>query len=283
MSDAAGSGTVTTGGQTTGDAGGGTSGTSGTATTGDWTSGLAEDMRGYVQSKGFKDPGSVVDSYRNLEKLMGAPKERLLRLPDKEDAPEWNDIYSRLGRPTDPKEYKLDVPPELGGPESFAWAGPAFHKAGISKRQAETLMGEWRQHAEKQMGDSRAQYQQKIDSDISGLKKEWGMAHDQNIAAAKIAAKQLGVTPEQIDQLENAMGFSGVIKMFHAIGTRTGEPGFVAQDTKGAAFGAMTPSEAQSRLSDKRRDPEFARKLQSGDAEVKREWETLHKFAYPET
>lgn len=280
MSDAAGTGAAA-GGQTTGDAGAGSATTQ--TTQGDWTSGLPEDVRGYVQSKGFKDPGSVVDSYRNLEKLMGAPKDRLLRLPDKEDAPEWNDIYARLGRPADPKEYKFDVPPELGGPDSFAWAGPAFHKAGISKRQAETLMGEWKQHAEKQVGETRAQYQAKIDADVAGLKKEWGMAHDQNIAAAKIAAKQLGVTPEQIDQLESAMGFSGVIKMFHAIGTKTGEHSFVGQDTKGAGFGAMTPSEAQSRLSDKRRDPDYARKLQAGDADAKREWEMLHRFAYPES
>ena len=33
----------------------------------DWTTGLNEDTRGFVQNRGFKDPGMVLDSYRNME------------------------------------------------------------------------------------------------------------------------------------------------------------------------------------------------------------------------
>src|SRR5690606_18358521 len=66
----------------------------------DWTSGFSDDLKGFVQNKGFKDPASVLDSYRNLEKLMGTPKERLLRLPENmDDANAMGEIYTRLGRP----------------------------------------------------------------------------------------------------------------------------------------------------------------------------------------
>ena len=69
----------------------------------DWTAGLPEEMKGYVQNKGFKDPSAVVESYRNFEKLMGVPQDRMIKLPEKaEDKAAWDSIYNRLGRPEKP-------------------------------------------------------------------------------------------------------------------------------------------------------------------------------------
>ena len=51
----------------------------------DWTSGLTDEMRGYVQNKGFKAPQDVVESYRNFEKLHGVPQDRILKLPENLD------------------------------------------------------------------------------------------------------------------------------------------------------------------------------------------------------
>jgi len=63
-----------------GSAGGGQPGAGGAG--GEWYAGIADEgLRGYVQTKGFKDPGALAESYRNLEKLQGVPQERLLKLP----------------------------------------------------------------------------------------------------------------------------------------------------------------------------------------------------------
>src|SRR4051812_7514574 len=66
----------------------------------DWTAGLNEATRGFVENRGFKDPQTLADSYVNLEKLMGVPKDRLLQVPEKDDDAEgWGKVYNRLGRP----------------------------------------------------------------------------------------------------------------------------------------------------------------------------------------
>ena len=79
-----------------------------------WTTGFTDELKGYVDAKGFKDAQSVVESYRNFEKIKGVPQERLLTLPEKDEDPSWNDVWKRLGRPDQPKDYQLEVPKEFG-------------------------------------------------------------------------------------------------------------------------------------------------------------------------
>ena len=73
----------------------------------DWTSGFNDELKGYVTSKGFKDPASVLESYRNSESLIGKLKgvgsDRIIGLPEKADAPEWKDNWNKLGTPKEAK------------------------------------------------------------------------------------------------------------------------------------------------------------------------------------
>src|SRR5690349_8033208 len=78
-----------------------------------WYSGFeSPELRGFVETKGWKDPGAAVESYRQLEKTIGVPAERLLKLPDKADAPEWKEIRAKVGvgAPEKPEDYGIPVP-----------------------------------------------------------------------------------------------------------------------------------------------------------------------------
>lgn len=247
------------------------------APTQDWYSSFNDDMKGYVQNKGFKDPAAVVDSYRNLEKLMGAPKERLLKLPEKDDSPEWNDIYSKLGKPSKPEEYNF----KLGNESDFKWAQQAFHEAGLTAKQAAALAEKWTGYQESSMKGQQEQFNQKIEQETVGLKKEWGMAYDKNIEQAKRAVSALGVPGEAIDALEKSIGFSAVMKMMHGLGSKLGEDSFVSGQNK-QNFGAMTPESAQNRITSLRGDPAFVQKYVAGDVSAREEMEKLHRWAYPD-
>jgi len=241
----------------------------------DWTSGLNEDLRGYVQNKGFKDPAAAIDSYRNLEKLMGVPKERLLKLPEKEDDPAWSEVHARLGRPASPDEYKID-----GDNKDFAkWAKETFHGLGLNKKQAEALFGKYNEfaqgHATKQM---ETQVQQAQASETS-LRKEWGAAYDQNVMTAKKAAMTFGLTKEVIDKLESAMGYADVMKFMSTIGSKVGEDSFVASTSSNRGFGVMTPEQAKNRIAGLKQDREFISKLSQGNAEARAEWDRLNQWA----
>lgn len=248
---------------------------------GDWMTGFNDETKGYVQNKGFKGPGDVIESYRNFEKLHGVPKERLLKLPEKDDAPEWNEIYDRLGRPKDAKEYQIKAPEGIQGDEQFAeFSRKTFHELGLTKKQGETLAAKWTEYAVGRAKAEGEQSQAKISQETESLKKEWGAAHDQNINVAKQGAREFGVSPEIIDQLEKQMGYSGVMKFFHNIGSKLGQHKFETGDgAKG--FGAMTPMQAQQKINDLKGDSAFRERLTKGDVAARSEWDQLHAWGYP--
>lgn len=248
----------------------------------DWTTGLSDELRGYVQNKGFKDPASALDSYRNLEKLMGAPKERLLKLPEGDDPAAWKEVYERLGRPADPKEYQVAPPKGVDDPEYVNWARETFHELGLPKKQAEALAQKLAERAESQMSAKAEAYQTNVAQSEAQLKKEWGAAFEQNLNIAKNAARAFGMSPELIDKLEASMGFEGVMKFMHQVGSKVGEGSYVAGENRQSGFGVMTPEAAQQRIRDLRSDASFIQRYTAGGATEKQEMERLHRWAYPE-
>lgn len=281
-------------GATGGDAGAGAAGAAGAPPAGtppagappaaatDWTSGFSDEAKGFIQNKGFKGPADLLESYRNMEKLMGAPKERILRLPEKDDDPAWNDIQARLGKPESPDKYSFKVDPAVADEQFDKWAREAFHKAGFTDKQAAKFMEEFSGYAKARQATQLESIKTKLDTEATQLKQEWGAAHDQNTNLAKRAAQELGISGEQIDQLEKVMGFAGVMKLFHSIGTKVGEAAFVSGSGGGGnGFAALTPQAALNRIAALRGDPGFVEKYVNGDAAARQEMEMLHRYAYP--
>jgi len=244
----------------------------------EWTNGLSDELKGYVQTKGFPDVPALVESYRNAEKLLGVPKEKLVRLPDKEDAPEWNQVYDKLGRPAKPEEYKYDAP-QGTDPEFLSWAKENFHKVGLTQKQAQSLLKEYNDLSASKANAQAEAMQAKLKTQENNLKKEWGAALNQNLGVAREAVKKYGFTNDHIDQLENIMGYDGVMKFFHKLGSATGEGSFVGS-TGPVGFGnAMTPAQARYQIKALISDPDFGQKLASGNVEARERWSNLHKMA----
>lgn len=254
--------------------------------TADWFESFDTEIKGYVQNKGWKDPGELLNSYRNLEKLTGAGPDKLVKLPSPEDTQGWDEFYSKIGRPESPDGYKLPVPEGDSG-EFAKVASSWFHELGLSETQAEKLAGKWNEYmgqAQQQMEvQQREQYQQTVQQDNAALQQEWGSAYEQNIQLAKVAAKEFGFDGPTIDKLEQALGFGGLMKMMQGIGSKIGEANFVSGDNGGAGrFGVMTPAQAQSQIKALQSDAGFVRRYTAGDAEARGQMEKLHKWAYPD-
>lgn len=241
-----------------------------------WTSGLSDELKGYVDTKGFKDPASVVDSYRNMEKLMGVPKERLLKLPDKEDAPEWGDIYQRLGRPEKPDGYKLELP-EGANKEFAEWAQERFHALGLTRKQGEALSAEWNKYMTEQGAKMSLEQEQRSKEEVAALKREWGSDFDRNTQAVDAAATALGLDEKQVAALGQALGKAQTLKLLHKISASTSEAGFVSGDAPG---GAMSANQAKLKIQELQSDREFGKRLVTGELQAKNLWDSLHKTAY---
>jgi hypothetical protein len=260
---------------------GGQGGTEGTPPpAGAWFESFADnDLKGWVQNKGFKDPAVAMDSYRNLEKLMGADKAgRTVVLPSKWDDPkEVEPFFEKLGRPKVPDGYKL---PEGADKDFGKWAQTTFHKAGLTDRQAEMVMAEWGGLVKGKTEATTAAKAAALAADREALGKEWGAAHDAKIATAKAAAKTFGFDAPTIDKLEDSLGYAGLMKFMAGLGEKIGEAPAVNGDGS-TPGGPVTPAAAAAQIKALRADPAFVDRYLKGDVDAKQKMEQLHKWANP--
>ena len=71
-----------------------------------WQDGFSDDMKGYIENKGFKDASSLAESYQSLEKLRGVPAENLLSFPaDSSDREAMLPVYAKMGMPETADKY----------------------------------------------------------------------------------------------------------------------------------------------------------------------------------
>jgi len=235
-----------------------------------------QELKGYVQNKGWKDPSELAVGYKNLEKLLGGEK---LPMPKGADDKEgWARVYDAMGRPKTADEYKLPVPE--GDPGTFAKAAAGkFHELGISQTQAEQLATWWNETQQGQMQQMQQQSAQKVEQDISALKGEWGQAWDENINLGSRAAKEFGLDQAKLTAIENAMGTGEMLKFMAKIGRGLTEHNFEGGNTT-QGFG-MTPAAAKERISALQADKDFSSKYLSGNADAQNEMRRLMGIAYP--
>lgn len=248
-----------------------------------WYNGADELTTGYIQNKGWKDPIEAVRSYQNLEKLLGADKAgNAVILPKPDATPEeLGAFYTRLGRPSDAKDYKINLPE--GTPTTYAdgFRSKAF-ELGLTAKQVEGL-AEWnQQYVGTTTQEAQAAKAAALQAEQAELQQAWGSAYTQELAKAQAAARGLGVSPEVIDKLSDAMGHKATMEFFRAIGNRMGEAEFVAGDKREAFGSALTPEQAKSQIESLKSDKDFMKKYVNGDAEARLKMERLHQFAFPE-
>ena len=248
-----------------------------------WLEGADEVTVGYVQNKGWEKPTQVLESYRNLEKLMGADRAgNTVILPKPDASPEEvGKFFDRLGRPADAAGYKIAVP-EGGDPEFAKTAGSWFHELGLTAKQGEALAAKWNEYAGSVQTQHQTQTQQQIQADELALRTEWGAAHTQNLAAAQAAARGLGMDEATINKLEASLGYKGTMELFHKIGSKMGESEFVSGNKTEKFGSAMTPGQAQAQIRTLMADKNYVARYLSKDASAVAEMQRLHEFAYPE-
>lgn len=243
----------------------------------DWSSGFSDDLKGYVQNKGFKDPAAVVDSYRNLEKLVGV-KDKLLQVPDNlGDEKAMESVWNKLGRPEKPEGYGFKA---AEGEEKFTkWASETFHKLGLNSNQAKALMESYGQMSQAEQAEIQNGIKANNEKMASELKTKWGAAHDQNLKIASTAAQQFGIDADTLTKIEGAMGFAKTMDLLHTIGSKIGEATFEGGDGAKGGFGkVLTPSQAQTKLSELMTNEDWSKKYLNGGAQEKAEMENLLKM-----
>lgn len=256
--------------------------------------GYQPDEQAFIANKGWGSERDLFTSYRELEKMRGVPKERLLVRPEREDDAEgWSAFYGQLGRPEKADGYEL---PEIQLGEGQADIREAFraqaHAVGLNKSQARKL-ADWFVSQGGQLQEAsqrdRATRQELEDRE---LRTEWGQEYEPNIGKAREVYKRVAQaagweSPEEMQQdfsaIEEKIGTKRLLKMMAFLGRGTGEASFVEGSGAGggspaAPFG-VTPAVAQGQFQALSRNPEFMAKVMAGDPAAQRQFSAAAEAA----
>jgi hypothetical protein len=177
--------------------------------------------QGYEVPDGLKtapDFWNLVKMTANAQKKLGYPAESLLVKPGKDWKDEqWNDFFSKVGRPESPDKYELDVPQDKYTPESLSEFKQVAHKAGLLPNQVKAVMGYYEQLQSKISESQKAVESQQKEAAQKELQSEWGGKLDENLTAAQKFVKtfaddkdkealfgKLGDDPQLLRVLANA-------------------------------------------------------------------------------
>ena len=267
----------------TGGAAGGTGGVT------PWHTGLDAETVGFLQTKGWdkieaKDAAfNAVKSYREAERHIGAPPDKIVRIPDANDAAAWKGVYQKLGAPAEAKDYdfgttvKFADGSELDQPFVDHMA-KTFLETGVSKAQAGQIAKAVVQFMDNSESADAQMTAATLATQKDALRASWGSKFNTNMIVAQNAFKALGFGKEVVDALESAAGYDKVMEAFRSIGERIGEDQFVRSGTPGSD-GPKTKEQAQAELASLKNDAEWYKRFQAGDANAIQKFHTLTRIA----
>ena len=193
---------------------------------------IPENFREEKALDNFNNMEDFVKSYLHAQKLVGADK---IPVPNKHATEEdWNEVFKRLGAPSDPNDYKYDFKDQEMDQGQVQEFNKTAHKSGLLPKQAEGLIkfyNEMNVNNAASQEEAAAQSQMNVEAE---LKKEFGPQYNKRLDQAKrLAVNSLGQ-----DFLENTYLKDGsrlgdnlnVIKAFSDLADKLSEDPIIQGD-----------------------------------------------------
>lgn len=233
--------------------------------------------------------GKLAKSYVNVNKLVGADKNAVLKLPNSPDDKDgWNNVYSKLGRPEKPEGYEVSKFKEVAGVDekSLGEIAQVAHQHGVSKDALQAIVGKYLE----QVGGAKTQTDEQVQETIKGytdnLKKEWGDAYETKTSKVLETLKQKA-DPEFLKLASDypfIFDHPAVMKTMDALIKMTVEDGGVKQGGSSGS-GPMSPNEARAAIAAMDGDQEKMKIITTAGHPMREhilaERTKLFKYAYP--
>lgn len=245
-----------------------------------WKETLPQELKDLPSLAKVKDIPSLVKSYAHLEKMLGSEK---IPVPQKGSTLEQlKDYFQKAGLPEDASEYKFDVAAKNVEKEFLeAFKGEAF-KLNVLPAQAKGLVEWFAKVQETNYNNDIAAQQKSVKDGLDGLRKEWGAAHDEEMAKAKAAVREF-TTPEEQDYIKKmGLGFDPTfIKMMAKVGATLAEDKIRGEGGTGGSV--FTPSQAQIKIAEIKANVNgpYYDKNHAEHAATKKQVADLYAMAYP--
>ena len=208
----------------------------------DWRSSLSDELKNDSTLANIKDVESAAKTLIHQQKMLGS------RIPMPKSDEERSELYSKLGRPNQASEYKVEVPQSHESyfqEDNLNEFKNVAHNIGLNQSQVDALINYQLKtidtDASKQ--DSRLAVG-KQDTENS-LKQEWGYDYDKQVRNAKRALEVYG-DPELQQLMQGEAGNNpAVVKFFARIGKDITED--MAKNTQNNTL-ATSPLDAKAEI-----------------------------------
>jgi hypothetical protein len=165
---------------------------------GNWKTSISEEFRNDPSIEKFTEIDALAKSYINATKMIGQDKVVIPTNNSTED--QWNEVYSKLGRPESADKYSLDAKSEIvdmdeGAIKSFA---EQSHKLGLNNKQAQGILEYYKNNMEGTAQQSRIDTETAQTQSEQQLRQEWGRDFEGKVKQAGALAKA-NINPEVLD------------------------------------------------------------------------------------
>lgn len=237
------------------------------------------EERGYAETKGWKSERDMLQSYRNLEKLRGVPKERLLELPaNMEDSDALKPVLEKIGyaAPASAEEYGFSTIEGVDPAEAKVLSEIAF-KHGVPAKLAKPIMEEIVAMNAQARADAMKQIEEEVAVETGRLKAKIGADKwDEFIETGRRAARQYGVSQQELEAMETSLGAARMMEVWNAIGKASTEGGFVTGERK-QTYG-MSPEAAASERAALMQDKAFMARYVAGDRDARAKMDRVNQI-----
>lgn len=214
-----------------------------------WYDSAPDEIKGYIQNKGWDDPLKSVEAYQNLEKYHGVPADKLIKLP--KDGEPMDEVYNRLGRPESPDKYDFSLPEDMPVDEArLNMAREVAHKVGLNSAQLEALIKMDSEYTSQYVEAHHKEVEQKQQQEMNDLKKDWGSAFDERVELGRRFVRNN--IPDGIDKdnvlakIEEAIGPATMLKLFSSAGEKSLSREDKIPDGSGDRPFGYTPEQAKA-------------------------------------
>ena len=209
---------------------------------------IPEEYKEEKALQNFSTMNDFVKSYLSAQKLVGANK---VAIPNKMATDEdWEQVYSKLGRPAKPEDYKYSFGEEEIDQEQLKNFNETAHRIGLLPKQAERIIKFYNEMNTEQEAAKSKLFDAKQAEAMTELKKEFGPTYTKRLdQAKKLAVETLGS-----EMLNNTIMKDGsrlgdnvsVIKAFSMLADKLSEDEII----KGEGTGYVTASEIEKEIAE---------------------------------
>jgi hypothetical protein len=203
-----------------------------------WYEGADAELIGHIQTKGWHDKPAneaalaAIQAHREAEKFIGAPADRIIKLPATPDEAGLGRCLRPAGRSQDrPREYdfsSVKVGDEPARPgrlvEFFRTQAAALH---LPKDAAPALLHAYLKHQNGIGAPAAAEKTAKLAEEHKVLDANWGANAEANKFLARKGAEKLGLDAAAVDALEGVVGYAKTMEALRKVGEISGEAKFI--------------------------------------------------------